>query len=385
MKKLSMILVPVMLVALIITAVGCGGGDDNEITPTPIATAPAPTVTQEPGAIATPIPVVYTGGKHTFKLSHISPAESIGQRQAEYLDELLRRYTDGKVKLEIFPAASLYGSFEMWDALSTGSLDMAFMSDYQFQMAGFSDYNITWINFFWGETMETGGEHNMRFWDHPDGGKKMFAQVEARGVKVLSFLTNNNEIWLVNDSNIKSMHDLKGRKTAGTPGLGGLFVTRAGGIMTIVDPAEFSIAFQQGLIDVYPTGASGVVSYKLYNQACCSFVVDAINTCSFFCMNMNLWNSLEPELQDIIQNKVTPELVAWARVAVPADTAKAKQDVDEKGMAVYYISPEERIEFRDAVWDTAKKAGFLDDIDQDLLKLADQLRSEPYDKGYFFP
>jgi TRAP-type C4-dicarboxylate transport system substrate-binding protein len=301
------------------------------------------------------------------------------------LDERLQYYTDGKVKLQIYPGGSLYGAYEMYDALATGALDMAFMSDYQFMMTGFTDFEMFWLNCWWGETMEESSEHNDRYWAHPDGGRKLFSKVGERGIKMLTNLPSGSAQWLVNDFEMKSLWDMKGKKIAGAPGLGGLFVKRAEGIVAIIDPVEFTIAFQQGLVDIYPTGAESVMGNKLYEMACCSFVVDVLNVVSFISMNMDLWNSLEPELQDIMQNKVAPDVVAWSEVEDPKSRAESEQAVQDVGHVVHYISPEERIDFRDADWEMAIESGLLVEMDQELLKIADQLRNEPYDQGEFFP
>ena len=389
MKKLTLILIALLVLALVVTAVGCGGDDDEKTTPTP-----APTITVEPTATATgtgpsptatPEPPAYTGGEHTFKFSTTSTLETLGYRRAEYLDERLRYYTDGKVKLQIYPGGSLYGAYEMYDALATGALDMAFMSDYQFMMNGFTGFEMFWLNCWWGETMEEAGEHNNRFWAHPDGGRKLFAEVGEGGVKMLTNLPSSNEQWLINDFEMKSLWDMKGKKIAGAPGLGGLFVKRTEGIVAIIDPVEFTIAFSQGLVDIYPSGAETVMSMKLHEIACCSFVVDVLNVVTFISMNMDLWDSLEPELQDIIENKVAPDVVAWSEVEDPLSRAKSEQEVEDIGHTVYYVSQEERLDFRQGCWDLAQESGLLDQIDQDLLKVADRLRNEPYDQGEFFP
>jgi len=376
MRKLIILLTTLLVLVLMVCMVGCGD-DDGEETPTPVPTVADETPT--PGA-ATPTPG-YTGGEHTFKVAHNSVLTSVNHRRWEYANERLQHYTDGKVKLEILPAGSLYSSFQMWDALATGALDLALMVDYQFQMTGFVDYQILWLNFFWGETMEAAVEHNKRFWNHPDGGNKMFTQIEAEGVNILAVMPSINLQILANDIDMDSLYDMDGKKIAGTPGLGGLFLKPTGATLVLVDPSEFTMAFQQGLVDVLPRGPEAVYAYKLYELACCGFLADVLNVNQFFSMNMDLWNSLDPELQDIIQNKVLPEIIAWTEVELPASVEKALRDLEEAGMTLHYISPEERIEFRDITWEMAQDSGLLEQIDPDLLRLADALRSEPYDQA----
>jgi TRAP-type C4-dicarboxylate transport system substrate-binding protein len=97
-------------------------------------------------------------------------------------------------------------------------------------------------------------------------------------------------------------------------------------------------------------------------------------------MNMDLWNSLEPELQDILQNKILPEMATWWAIEQPAAVEKAMADLEEEGFNLRYIDPDERREFRNLTWNTAKESGLLDELDVEFLKLADALRNEPYDQ-----
>ena len=380
MKKLYMLLFPLLLVALIVTAVGCGGGKE-EATPTPTRTPTASGVTPTPGG-GTPAPV-YTGKSHTFKLAHSSAVTTQIHQQWLLADELLRKYTNDKVKLEIYPAASLYSSFELWDALSTGALDIASLGDFQPQMAGYLDFQIGYIPFFWGDTVEEAWEHDKRFWEHPDGGTTLFAEVEDAGVKILGAFTTGVLQVGMNNFGMDSQYDMKGKKAPSVGGLTGLNTAFVGAQQVVIDPAEFAIAFQQGLVDLVFRGPDSILALKLYDVAKDGFVISSLISHNFWAMNLDLWDDLEPELQDIIQNKVIPDLKAWAEETFRADENNALQELENLGVNITWETDQERLEIRDATWDMAWDKGFLDDMDVDLIKLADRLRTAPYDQEYF--
>ena len=77
MKKLAILPTPLLILALILTAVGCGDDEDK--------------ATATPSATATPTPVGYTGGEHTFKVSHGSPTGTVVHVMFEKIDELLQQ------------------------------------------------------------------------------------------------------------------------------------------------------------------------------------------------------------------------------------------------------------------------------------------------------
>jgi len=379
MKKLSMLLTPLLILGLIITAVGCGDDDDEDTTtPTQIATAtatPAPTATGQG----------YTGESRTFKIAHINPVTHLTHMQWEYFDERLQYYTDGKVKLEIFPSGSLYASFEMFDALATGALDGAALFDYQMTYAGLYDYLATWINFFWGATMEEAKGHSARFFANTDVVNKLFGTSEPHGVKTVGFMPGSNIQIMIADEKLESMQDLKGLKGFSVGGMTSLYKDYVGATGIALDYSEVMVAFQQGMLDYMTTGPGSVVAARLYEFACCGLMVDMIQVNQYFTFNLNLWNGLSPELQDIIQNKVIPDVKDWTYDNEPEITGDSIQELIDLGMEISYITTEERIEVRDAAWELAKDGDYLAPIDPEILKIADQLRSEPYDQGELIP
>jgi len=382
MKKLVTIIAALLALAMVLAPAGCGGDDDKE-TPTPLPTATIAGATITP-ASETPTPA-YTGGKHTFKIAHGNGISTVTHKIWELADERLRHYTDGQVKLEIFPANSLYGNFEMWDALATGALDIGNILDYQVQMAGFEDFQIGWLQLFWGATPEEAMEHGRRFWNHPEGGQKIFSQTEPTGVKIVAIIPNSALQLFAGSFELKSLHDLKDKKCTSVGGITSIPIEYGGAKQVFVDTAEWQIAIEQGLVDCIVSAPEGAYSTKLYEVAGHGLLIDLITVNMFWSINLDLWNSLSTELQDIIQNKVIPEMLEFAEEEFPAAEQEGIRKLEEVGMVLSSISQEERIKARDDMWEITVNRGFLDNMDQDLIKLADHLRDEPYDTGYFYP
>jgi len=372
MSKVWMLLSLLLVAAMALTIAGCGG-DDDEATPKPTATGTG-TETPEPTTQG------YTGGKHTFKIAHTSQPNTSTQWLWELVDEKLRYYTDGQVELEIFPAASLYGTFDTWYALVTGALDIGSLGDFVPQAAGYMDFQIGYLNFFWGDTSEEVWAHDRRFWDHPDGGETMLGQAEAAGVKMLAVFPSGVVQVCMNRIGAKTMWDFKDTKFSTVGGLTGLFTEVAGATQIMIDPAEFSIAFQQGLIDVSATGPESALAQRQYESGKHALVVSALASHTFWGMNLKLWDSLSPELQDIIRNKVIPETMDWALAERHQAELDALKELEAMGVTLTYMDEAERIEFRDRAWVLGREKGFYKGMSEELMMLADRLRSEPYDQ-----
>ncbi|MFC2059381.1 hypothetical protein ACFLTS_07100, partial [Chloroflexota bacterium] len=128
MRKLMIILSPLLLLALIFGSFGCGG---DEATPTPkptvapttaptVAPTTAPTVapTTAPTPTAKPEPV-------TLKLSHPYPVGHALDLSANKFKELIEEYTDGLVMIDIFPAGTLLeGGPVAFEGASLGTADL---------------------------------------------------------------------------------------------------------------------------------------------------------------------------------------------------------------------------------------------------------------------
>ena len=153
-----------------------------------------------------------------------------------------------------------------------------------------------------------------------------------------------------------------------------------------LDPSEKYIAFQQGLVDVIFTSPDIVLNQKLYESGKYGLMSDPVAPHRILAMNLDRWNSLSPELQDIWMDKILPESIDWVlENAMPYYDECMQKLIDEHGMTIHYMSAEERIAFRNGAFEMAKEKGYYDLVDEEFLRLADHLRSEPYDTGPLFP
>jgi len=383
MKKLVLLLAPLLVLALLIATAGCGGDDEEEATPTPVATEAGETPTPADG---TPKPV-YTGGKETFKVSHGSVLGTFSAILWELMDERLQFYTDGKCKMEIYPAASLYRGLEEWDAIATGGVDMIRISDWMPQMQGMMDWIIGYYPYFWGTDHFNQWEHDKRFWEHPDGGGVMLAQLEERGIKGIGMIYSSGlTMNITARAEMKSQFDMEGWKSMSVGGMSDLICHTIPTKPVFLDPAETQIALEQGLIDVMFSDPSRVLATKMYDTVKYGFVSGVTAPHTVLAMHLDRWNSLTPELQDIFINYIIPEGNAYFQEIVSPDYLDGIEELQEEhGMIINWMTLEERDLFRDLAFAKAAEQGYQDLMDIKLLELADRLREQPYDEGHFFP
>jgi len=366
MRKLLILLTPLLILALCLSAIGCGDDDEEEPTPT-TATG-------------------YTGGEHTFKVSHGSPTSAIVNVMFEKMDELLQQYTDGQVKLEIFPASSLYPTDAEYQAVTTGGIDMIAGADGTFSKEGLLDWMIAYMPCFYGAEGEDSRGHDRRVTEHPDAGGYLLAQLEPRGLKGFAIMPNLHMLLRINNKKeVFAYSDMQGWKINSSVGIANLMVETIGGVGVDISGQELLVAYEQGIIDCVTMSPDGIYAYGLGETNKYGLIYWAVVSHMVPTMNLDVWNSLSPELQDIFTNKVIPEVVDWAWEYVPQAEWDAIDKLrEENGMIIHEQPAEERLRFQEELIAKDDTLYYLGMINPDFLRLVDALRTEPYDVAPHF-
>ena len=362
MRVSAIMLIPLLVLTLTFISSGC----DEDTTPTSVSE-----------------PVGYTGEKVTFRVSHTKRLSSNTHIMWEYVDERLQYYTDGEVKLEIFPFGILFSVAEEFDACATGALDMVAMDAEAAAAGGLPDYLINHLPFFFGETAADAFDHDSRFLEHPDGGLQMLAQLDDYGIHGIGYLPSITATGIINNrgTELTSYYQSAGFKSMSAGGMSDLIVEEVGWVPVELDTAETPIAFEQGLIDAYPIAMESLVAYGYYEWIDSGIFSYPVATHSPLVLSLSTWNKLSPELQGIIENKLFPEVYDYTIENSPKEEAEAMQILEDAGFTIYWISHEERIQHRDGMLKLMDDKGYSLLFDLELVKLGDYLRTEPYDEG----
>src|SRR6202045_4699606 len=92
-------------------------------------------VVMAPGAGMAPQPII-------VKFSHVVSPEAPKGKAAVLFKELAEKYTNGKVKVEIYPNSSLYKDKEELEALQLGSVQLLAPSISKFGPLGVKEFDI---------------------------------------------------------------------------------------------------------------------------------------------------------------------------------------------------------------------------------------------------
>ena len=100
-----------------------------------IIAAAAAAIFVVPGAVMAQSPIV-------IKFSHVVAANTPKGKAADKFKELAEKYTDGKVKVEVYPNSTLYKDKEELEALQLGAVQMLAPSNSKFGPIGVKEFEV---------------------------------------------------------------------------------------------------------------------------------------------------------------------------------------------------------------------------------------------------
>src|ERR1022692_3050226 len=119
-----------------------------------------------------------------IKFSHVVANDTPKGKGAIKFKELAEKYTNGKVKIEVYPNSSLYKDKEEIEALQLGSVQMLAPSTAKFAPPGakeFESLDLPWL--FKDEAAYTKAMKG-------PVGKWLFSKLESKGIKGLAYWDN---------------------------------------------------------------------------------------------------------------------------------------------------------------------------------------------------
>lgn len=227
----------------------------------------------------------------------------------ERLADRLERASGGRLKIKIYGGGELVPPFEVFDAVSRGTVEMGHDASYYHKGKVDAAQFFTAIPF---------GMNNMEVaaWIHYGGGLELWRELYAP-FNLVPFLCGNTGVqmggWF--NKEINSIEDLKGLKMR-IPGLGGDVLRRAGGTPVTLPGSEIFTSLQTGAIDATEwVGPYNDVSFGLHKAAKYYYSpgwqepgpgLECI-------INQDAWNSLPADLQALVEitcQSITSDMTA---------------------------------------------------------------------------
>jgi TRAP-type C4-dicarboxylate transport system substrate-binding protein len=332
MRKIFLVLMVIML-AGIMFIIACS---EPAASPTPTP-SPAPTLTPSPEP--TPAPTPSPSPVETIELKHASafpPPSPLSQITQQWADKIYEE-SDGKLKITCYFGASLVGSEEMYRAVESGITDMGHYT--LGTDPGLTPLNMVILLPFLGIPSQAAGGpiHEELFDKFPE------LHDEFEGMKIVVTCAAPPETMHFTKKEVRVPEDLRGMKIVATGKWWSEVLKEVGAAVVNIPAQDMYVSFERGLVEGHIFNFIGARSLKLlelYNYHTIFGEGGCFMTTMQFMMNLDRWNSLPPDLQEIMLD--TGQLFRDALVeSNKGDMQTGIEEAKAMGDTFSYLTPEE--------------------------------------------
>ena len=268
-----------------------------------------------------------------IKFSHVVAPDAPKGKAAVLFKELAEKYTNGKVKVEIYPNSSLYKDKEELEALQLGSVQLLAPSISKFGPLGVKEFDIFDLPFL---ASDDARAHEMML--SPMMGE-LNQKLAAKGVSALSYWDNGATVFTANTPLIWP-DDFRGLKLRIQGGKVQDAVARElGALPQILAFSQVYQSLQTGVVDGEDNVPSNILTQKFYE-------VQKHLTVSFhgrityaFITNKTFWNSLPEDVRKELDRAVK-ESTEFFNATAAKDNADALEKIKASGKTEIHVLTE---------------------------------------------
>ena len=259
-----------------------------------------------------------------IKFSHVVAPDAPKGKAAIRFKELAEKYTNGRVKVEVYPNSSLYKDKEELEALQLGSVQLLAPSISKFGPLGVKEFDIFDLPFLMSDDV-----HARQMMASPmmvDLNKKL----EAKGVSPLAYWDNGAHVYTCNKPLILP-DDFRGLKMR----IQGSKVLEAvarelGALPQILPFSAVYQALQTGVVDGEDNVPSNILTQKFYEVQRYLTVSHHGRLTYALVTNKKFWNSLPPDVREQLDRAVK-ETTVFFNATAEKDNADALEKIKASG------------------------------------------------------
>jgi C4-dicarboxylate-binding protein DctP len=300
------------------------------------AAVSAAVVVAAPGFALAQSPIV-------IKFSHVVAEDTPKGKGALKFKELAEKYTNGKVKVEIYPNSSLYKDKEEIEALQLGSVQMLAPSTAKFAPLGVKEFealDLPWL--FKDEDTYT------KAMKGPIG-KYLFQKLEAKGITGLAYWDNGFHMTSANRPLLMPA-DFQGLKVriSGSK-IADRYFRDIGAIPQIMAFSEVYQALQTGVVDGCENTPSNYLTQKFYEVQKDITVSYHAHLQYAVIVNTKFWSGLPPDIRQQLE-KAMDEATDYTNSIAVKENTDALAEIKKSGKTtLHYLTDDQRKAWQDAM------------------------------------
>lgn len=279
-------------------------------------------------ALAAPTPPAVAADT-TLRMGHIHAPSGPTGRGADMFAELVSEYSEGRVRIQVFPSSQLGGLRDLFGASRSGAVDIA-LTPYPLLSDIVPSYSILTAGYVFDDYA-----HQQAVLDNPDYGQAWSAELADKGgLRVLANYYFGARVLTTTSTEVRSPADVAGLKirAVGNP-LSLATISGLGGSPTPLPLAELFQGLSQGIVDgqenplptIYNQNFFDVQDYLILTRHQLIPIPFTINAAS--------WAELGAEDQAAVARAAT-EAAAWMTETVQSEEASLLGRLEAEGMTV---------------------------------------------------
>ena len=271
-----------------------------------------------------------------IKFSHVVAPETPKGKGADKFKDLAGKYTDGRVKVEVYPNSQLYKDKEEVDALQLGAVQMLAPSLAKFGPLGAREFEVFDLPFILPNHAAlrkvTGGEL----------GKRLFKKLETKGIVGLAYWDNGFKIMSANRP-LRAPEDFRGLKMRIQSSKVLEAQMRAlGAIPQVMAFSEVYQALQNGVVDGTENPPSNMFTQKHYEVQKFATLSDHGYLGYAVIANKKFWEGLPADVRGQLE-KAMKEATAYANEISQQENDHAMREIRKSGKTTFIeLTPEQK-------------------------------------------
>jgi C4-dicarboxylate-binding protein DctP len=265
-----------------------------------------------------------------IKFSHVVAPDAPKGKAALFFKQLAEKYTNGRVKVEIYPNSSLYKDKEELEALQLGSVQLLAPSIAKFSPLGVKEFDVFDLPFLLSD--QARARQMMASPMMADLNKKL----EAKGVSPLAYWDNGAHDYTANKALI-SPEDFRGMKMRIQGGKVQDAVARElGAIPQIIAFGELYQTLQTGVVDGEDNVPTNILTQKFYEVQKHLTISNHSRLTYALVTNKTFWNSLPEDVRAQLDRAVK-ETSAFFNDTAAKDNADAIEKIKASGKTEIHV------------------------------------------------
>jgi len=271
-----------------------------------------------------------------IKFSHVVANDTPKGKGALKFKELAEKYTNGKVRVEVYPNSSLYKDKEEIEALQLGSVQMLAPSTAKFAPLGAKEFEALDLPWLFKDE-----ETYSRAMKGPVG-KWLFQKLEPRGISGLAYWDNGFHMTSANRPLLKPA-DFQGLKIriSGSK-IADRYFRDVGSIPQIMAFSEVYQALQTGVGDGCENTASNYLTQKFFEVQKDITVSYHAHLQYAVIVNSKFWNGLPADVRSQLE-KAMDEATDYTNSIAVQENEDALAEIKKTGKTtLHYLNNDER-------------------------------------------